>query len=124
MFDCLMTFEKSYKHGTLTRISLSYQAETLRVQSARDDFLKSNKGKRVEHDSPFAVKTCTTCHHDVVRGELVHENPGDESCVGSHHQFWSRANFTAGRRGKTCSLCKLRHFASLLPEVALEGGSP
>ena len=120
---CLMTFEKSYKHGTINRIALSYQAETLRVQSARDDFLKSNNGKRVGLDSPFAVKTCTTCQQGVVRGELVYDNHGDLECVGSYYQFWSRANFTGGRRGKTCGLCKLNHFVSLLPEVAVEGGS-
>ena len=120
---CLMTFERSYKHGTFNRIAMSYQAEIIRVQSAREDFLKSNKGKRVEQDSPFAAKTCTACHQGVVRGELVYDNPGDPECVGSYYQFWSRANFTGGRRGKTCGLCKLTHFASLLPEVAVEGGS-
>jgi hypothetical protein len=72
-----MNFDKSYKHGTLNRISLSYQAETLRVKSARSDHLKSNKGKGVEQDSLFASKTCTSCHQGVVRGELMCENPDD-----------------------------------------------
>ena len=53
----------------------------------------------------------------------MYDNPGDPECVGSYYQFWSRAHFTGGRRGKTCGLCKLKHFASLLPEVAVEGDS-
>ena len=124
---CLMTFDKAYKHGTVTRIEQSYLAETIRVHNARSDFLKSTPaGRVVDQDSPFASKSCSCCKQGVVRGELVYEKPDedDESNVGTYYQFWSRSNFGGGRRNKTCGLCKLRHMASLLPRVTIEGGSP
>ena len=117
---CLMNFDKSHKHGTVTRIAMSCQAETLRVQSsAQSVYLKANPGKRPSRDSPFATKGCSVYQQDVVRGDVVCEKPEDESSLGSYYQFWSLAHFSSRRRGRTCGLCRLRHFARLLPRIVV-----